>query len=102
MKVIMIGTDRKLFEPGSAVRERMSDYGARLTELHIIVFAGSSLKLKPEQLSDKVWIYPTNSLSKFLYIFDAIRIGKRIVRDRFMTPAELLISAQDPFETGFA
>lgn len=102
MKVIMIGTDRKLFEADSAVRRRMLEYSEPLQELHVIVFAKSDLKLKAAQISDKVWIYPTNSLSRLLYIFDAVRIGKTIVENRYITPSELLISTQDPFETGRA
>ena len=61
MKVLSIGTDRKLFEKESAVLERSMDYTSKLEEFHIIVFS-----LKKHNLSQKdegnLHIYPTNSL----------------------------------------
>jgi len=88
----MISTDRKLFEEGSAVRERSKKYADALGELTIIVFAKEHLNFT--EVSDgALTIVPTNSRSNLAYIFDAIRIGKGLSAD--------VVSAQDPFETGF-
>ena len=43
MKVITIGTDRKIFEEGSAVRERMVEYGKLFEKLEVIVFSNRSM-----------------------------------------------------------
>ena len=97
MKVLMISTDRKLFEKGSNVYKRSVEYGRLADELHIIVF---SFK-KPEypknkfQVARNVWVYPTNSYSKVFYITDAIRIGRKILRDKID-----IITTQNVFETG--
>jgi len=95
MKIISIGSDRKLFEKNSQVRARILEYGKVLGEMHIIVFSKKSSGLKEEKISEDVSIYPTNSLSKLFYICDAIKIAKKI------KDADV-VTAQDPFESGIA
>jgi len=94
LKILMIGSDRKLFEDNSAVIERIKEYGKLVSELHIIVFARKSLNLKEKQIASNVWIYPTNSVSRWFYPLDAIKIGKKI--------NATMITTQDPFECGWA
>ncbi|MDQ3076551.1 MAG: glycosyltransferase family 4 protein [bacterium] len=100
MKVLSIGTDRKIFQEGSAARKRMIEYGALFEELHIIVFAKKSLGLEPWRIANNVWIYPTNSSSKFLYIRDGVRVAKNIVKLRNFNAQSTVVTAQDPSETG--
>jgi len=86
----MISTDVKILEEGSSPRARMMEYGTLFDELHIIVFSlGKTANIK---ISNNVFVYPTNSISKLLYITDAIKIGLSIKAD--------VITTQDPFETG--
>lgn len=105
--VLMISSDRKVFEKGSAVRQRMVEYGGLVGELHIIVFSTRSgnqeSKLMNEKIADNVFVYPTNSFSRWCYIFDAIRIGKELIAKNYELKAKSwLVTAQDPFETGLA
>lgn len=100
MKILSIGTDRKIFEKDSPARARMLEYGTLFDELHIIVFAKKALALKPEQLSSSVWVYPTNSFSKINYIRDAVIIGEKIGQERQFKKGEAIVTCQDPFETG--
>lgn len=93
MKVIIISSDRKIFEGGSPVERRMIEYGALVEELHIIVFTQSGFENK--NLGRNISVYPTNSKSKWHYIRDAYRIG-RTLEDID------LVTAQDPFEAGFS
>ena len=97
MKILSIGTDRKLFEEGSAVRARQIEYAKKWEEIHIVVFSiKSEIKKIRIQISDNVWVYSTGSLSKLFYILDAIKIGRKILR-----LGNYVITCQDPFETGF-
>lgn len=98
MKVLMISTDRKVFEEDSDVRRRFVLYGSLVDELHIIVFAKSSLEFKKVKLSDNVWVYPTQSHFKSQYVTNALRIGEEVGKD--VTNNDILITTQDPFETG--
>lgn len=110
LKILMIGSDKKLFEDEerSAVSERIKEYGLLVEELHIIVFATEkylqSLKIKNSKLkiADNVWVYPTGSLSKWFYVHDAARLGKKIVFDRKFVRGQSIITTQDPFECGWA
>lgn len=96
----MIGTDRNLFDPASAVSGRIKEYGALVAELHIIVFAKKSLGLKEVKLADNIWLYPTNSSSRWFYRGNATRLGKKIVFNNKFVRGLSLITAQDPFECG--
>lgn len=102
LKVLMVGSDRKLFEEGSAVSERIKEYGKLVDELHIIVFAKKSLGLKDRQISSNVWVYPTDSISRWFYVSDGARLGKKIVSEKNFVRGGSVITAQDPFECGLA
>lgn len=83
MKLLSISTDRKMFEPGSAVALRQIERAREMQELHIIVFAGR--EFKEMNIAPNVWIYPTRSVSRWLYPFDAARLGRFIVERRGIT-----------------
>lgn len=108
LKVLMIGSDRKLFEEGSAVSERIKEYGRLVGELHIVVFTTSAhhskLRIQNSELklSDNVWVYPTMSLSRWFYIFDAVRIGRKLIFEKGFIRGRSVITTQDPFECGLA
>lgn len=97
----MISTDRKMFEQGSAVSQRMIQYAKKYDELHIIVFRLSDAMVEaPTEvaLSENCWVYSTQSKLKIFYPFDAIRLGKFIISRRQITN----ITCQDPFLTAMA
>jgi len=113
MKVLSIGSDRKLFEEKSDVHRRIIEYGTLVEALHVVVFAPKSLDLEVKNISSNVWVYPTNSRSKLFYIFDAVKIGKKILATSYKLPqvseqsslrgrqaTSWLVTAQDPFESG--
>lgn len=117
MSVLMISTDRKILEVDSEVRSRVIEYGRLVEELHIIVLNqkskvknqnyNSKLKTLPisRRVSENVFVYPTNSRSKFFYICDAIKTGKTILTHRHTMSGNdnggFIVTCQDPFETGF-
>lgn len=87
---------------GSAVSERVKEYGSLVGELHVIVLAKKSLGLKEMQVAQNVWAYPSNSWTRWLYAYDATGLGKRIVYEKKFVRGSSLITAQDPFECGWA
>ena len=100
MKILMISTDMSILITGSEARPRMLEYGTLVDELHIIIFARG--KRKTERIGN-VFLHPTNSRGRWLYIFDAVRIGKAILATRYsLLPTRWLVTTQDPFETGLA
>jgi len=99
-KVLSIGTDRGLFKEGSAPRERSIGYSEKTEQFHAVVFT-----LKKEgfvaQKVNNLFIYPTNSVSQWLYVLDAYRLCKKIIRDNGLDKNNSVLSTQDPFQTGF-
>jgi len=93
MRVLAIGSDRSIFDPGSASRARQEGYAKALGNLDIIVFSRPSDRLSPFEKGG-LRAYPTNALSKLLQVWYAVHIAKRI-------PKPDVITAQDPFEAGF-
>lgn len=95
----MISLDRKAFIPNDLARVRLAGYGTVFEELHIIVYAKRNLGLRDEKIAENVWLYPTNSKNRFLYMLDAVRIARRLQRSGSILD---IVSGQDLCETGFA
>ena len=102
MKILMISSDRNIGVPGSAVGERMKEYGTLVEELHIVLLCDASHGLKETQISKNVWVYPTNSAFKLMRPLGAARLGKKVVYDKKFVRGRSVITAQDPFECGWA
>jgi len=85
-KLLMISTDRQIFEVGSAVRARQVEYAKGFDEVHIVVFTKKGTAGRAEAaIAPNCWAYPTRSSSKFLYPFDAIKLGRFIIDKRGVT-----------------
>ena len=102
MKILMVSLDKTLLganggglpaQAGDAP-ERHRRYGEFVEKLDIVVFSRSGFQ--KNAISEKVTAFPTNSFSKFNYIFDAYKIGKALFRQNNYD----LIDTQDPFFTG--
>lgn len=101
MKVLMISSDRKVLAPGSAVSERIKEYGKLVEELHIVLLSDFSHGLKDTQLDKNIWVYPTNSPVHFLRPLGAARMGKRIIFKKRFVRGQSVITA-DSIECGWA
>ncbi len=99
MNILSIGTDRKLFEKDSPVFSRSKDYASKVGEYHSVVFSLKKHNLN-EFRDQNLFIYPTNSSSRLLYVLDAIKIGKNIIKRGGFSGNNTVLSCQDPFETG--
>ena len=97
----MISSDRKLLEEGSAVSERMKEYGGLVEELHIVLLSDNKHGLKESKIGNNVWVYPTNSFTSILRPIDAARIGKKLVFEKKFVRGKSLITCQD-LESGWA
>lgn len=95
MRAISIGFDKELFSDQGDSRLRMAEYGRMLERLDIVVFTKRGFKTKI--ISDRVSVHPTNSISKIFFIRDAIKIGRRLVKEN---GADLVI-AQDAVLSGW-
>ncbi|MCX5699833.1 MAG: glycosyltransferase family 4 protein [Candidatus Omnitrophica bacterium] len=78
------------------VRLRQIDYSKQLDFFNLIVYSSSYFGSKPQEWSDNLWIYPTNSKSKINFVWDALKIGYQICKNKKIN----VITAEDPFTTG--
>ncbi len=114
VKLLMISTDRLIFDEKSSVRARQVEYAKEWEEVHIIVFSAKSdllrqdyggqevqsekLQVQSDQISDNCWVYSTDSSYKFFYPFDAIKVGRKLIEEKKITE----ITCQDPSLTAMA
>ena len=98
MKVISLGMGQNIFEESSAVRQRQIEYGKIFDELHLVVFTPGSPKFENKKLSENVFLYPTKSKSRILYILDFFKIVKNLLNKS--NKRDFVLTVQDPFELG--
>lgn len=90
----MISMDRNIFDTNSAVAQRQLEYAKKYEEVHIVIFTKKGFK--EGTLGSNIFLYPTNSSSRWLYIFDALKLGRFIVERRKVGD----VTCDNPFETG--
>ena len=95
-RILTIGTDASIFEPGAPARSRIEAYGRMFREFHVISYTRPGFRI--ERLSPTVTLYATNMRFFFMQPFRAFWIGRRIIHERKID----WISAQDPSESGLA
>lgn len=98
MNILTISLDRKLFDKNSDVSKRMIACGQIADSWHIVVFNVKNSKqfFNDSRLSENVFVYPINSLSKVTYFFAAIKKINKILRQSKIN----LVVTQDSFELG--
>jgi glycosyltransferase involved in cell wall biosynthesis len=99
MKVISIGTDRNVCVDGSAAQQRMIEYAESLGELHIVVFSEKKHAVVEKHIGN-LHVYPTQSLSRWMYVYDAYMVACRVIKKIGCTKTDSIVTTQDPFETG--
>ena len=97
LKILSIGSERNLFVKNSDVQKRMQEYGKLFDELRIIVFANKHLGYENINISNNIFIYPTNHKYKFSYLWHIYKIARTLDWHKLSA-----ITAQDPFESGLA
>lgn len=102
MKLLVIGSDRNLFKKDSDVWNRYLDYGKLFEEIHVIVFSAKKLDNKDIKIGDNVFVYPTDHICKLFYLWNVYKISKNIIQSLGISNSSLVISSQDPFESGLA
>lgn len=116
--VVMVSTDVSILKEGSAAHRRMREYGNLFAELHIVLFTRRFGKRAPRmggsktsdgmlvpatiQIGQNVLVHSTRSWSRWCFVRDGVRVGRAVLaRLLKRTPStQIVISTQDPFETG--
>ena len=97
MNVLMISIGPSIIlNEGGGAAFRHKIYANNIGKLFIVVSSFKEQNLKETSLSDNLTVYPTHSKNKVLFLFDAIKIARTIIK----TSSIDLIVTQDPFATG--
>ncbi|HOY08708.1 MAG TPA: glycosyltransferase family 4 protein [Candidatus Omnitrophota bacterium] len=97
--LLTIGLDYLMLQGSKVrgdVRLRQFDYAKSLASLDSIVYSPRGLNLTDSQWAENFRLYPTQSRSKAVFMFDAYKIAVKICREKQID----VISAEDPFITG--
>ncbi len=97
IKVLSIGPDKDLLKEGSESCRRHTEYARYVTAMHMIVFSRKGKHGHGLQVSENAWSYATDSSCALSMLYGAYTIGRKILKEK----GEWVISAQDPFESGF-
>jgi glycosyltransferase involved in cell wall biosynthesis len=98
MNLLMISTDRKLFEEGSDVAKRQIELAKSFGHLDIICFSLKRAGFKKVFLSENCTVYPTESFSVWSYVLGTIGLGVSISKRQKVN----IITCQDAFLAGSA
>jgi glycosyltransferase involved in cell wall biosynthesis len=102
VNLLAIGLDQTITQKPTGVasdtRWRQLKYAGILENYHVIARTLDRVSKIPIQLADNFWVYPTDSVNKISFIWDAVRIGSQICRNNKID----VISTQDPFTTALA
>ncbi len=98
MKVLLIATDRKIFEEESLVLKRTKAYASYVEEMHVVISTEHNFQIKKH---GNLYIYPTNSKRRWQYPFDSLNLSKKIINENGLNKENCVISTQDPFESGW-
>lgn len=100
LNILLISLDATLAKDGESVTSnakiRHIEYARHLESLHIVVKTSKSIKRTTRKLKDNLFIYPTSSLSRYFFFYDAYQIAIEICKENKID----LIATQDPFITG--
>ncbi|NCN07240.1 glycosyltransferase [Candidatus Falkowbacteria bacterium] len=100
INVLNIGTDRGLAggkKLGDAIARHRA-YGEHVDNLDIITYSSSRDNLLGLKISDNVTGYATNSLFKIFFVFDVIKIFRKINKQHKIN----IVVCQDPFVPALA
>lgn len=99
MDVLTISLGRNILKHGSRERERMHLYAQYLNAFHVVVLTRKEHGFGNVVHENNLHLYPTNSHSRIMMLWDAFVIGRGIAKQK--RTESLVISAQDPLEIGW-
>ncbi len=77
-------------------KARHIEYAKYLANMYIVVKTSKSIKRKAIKIKDNLLIYPTSSLNRYFFLYDAYNLAAKICKKNKIS----LIITQDPFITG--
>ncbi len=100
LNILIIGLDSSLaVEEDNAAgnaKARHIEYAKSLENLYIVVKTPRNIERKVRKLKDNLFVYPTSSLNRYFFFYNAYNIASKICQEKRID----LIVTQDPFIAG--
>jgi glycosyltransferase involved in cell wall biosynthesis len=96
MKALGIGYGRHIFDTANFEHQRLARCAGELTSFDQIIFTNTQDSFSVLEAENNFTVHPTQSKSKLTMIFDAVRIGSEIIKEKNIE----VVTCQDVFETG--
>lgn len=100
LNVLLISLDSTLAVDEDNVagdaKGRHIEYAKHLENLYIVVKTSKIIKRKVKKFKDNLFIYPTSSLNRYLFLYNTYNLASKICKENRID----LIVTQDPFITG--
>lgn len=101
-RLLVLTRDVSIFVEGSAALYHVEELSNMFAEVHVIVLNESKLgRFEKKRVSERLWIYPTNSMAWFLTPFDAKKVAKQELTFGGTFRPDIVL-AKDVFEAGYA
>ncbi len=99
MNVVFISTDRNICNPKSGVAKRIKEYANHCNRVAVVLLAKKSDGVEACSLGRNVTVFPTQSLFRVTSVLEAFFVTRHRVH-LFGSDQPVVVSSQDPFETG--
>jgi glycosyltransferase involved in cell wall biosynthesis len=101
MKILSITDDTTLFDEKSASYKNLLKASELVEQIHVVVQCFKHQGLKMQNIKNKIFLYPTNSRSRWTMVLDAATLAERqaVIASQLTTD---FIEAANPYEAGVA
>lgn len=99
MNVLLITSDESVLRDGTLAHEIVKEYASALNRLHVIVYTRGKTNHAARKISEKFWIYPTNSWSALFAPWDILRTARREMVFQQKLQADIVV-ADNPLTAG--
>ena len=93
MKILILSENNSVFDDNSLTRVKILEYASLVSMLFVIVTTSYKKKsIKIKEINKNTWLYQTNSVSKFLHIWDVIKLASFELKNKNIFQPEVVVS----------
>jgi glycosyltransferase involved in cell wall biosynthesis len=98
VNVIFVTTDAEVLREGSPAHAALREQSEHVNRLAVVVLNTRHRFSMPRKVTEKLWVFPTNSMIEALSIYDALRIIRLELFFRNRLQADIVV-ANDPLSS---
>lgn len=92
MKILFLSEDKSVFDDNSPVRAKILEYASLVSMFFVVVATDFKKKsIRTKKIAQDTWIYQTNSIYKFLHIWDIFKLASFELRNKSVFQADLVV-----------